>query len=55
MKTHFGKQIAHFRYGRNEKTNVAQHILEKNHSVDERSLRLLRTVNNNRFLGAYES
>ena len=47
--------MAHLRYGRTEKSSVAQHAFDNSHRIDINNLKLLRNVTNNRQLDAFES
>ncbi|KAJ8933861.1 hypothetical protein NQ318_012432 [Aromia moschata] len=47
--------MAHLKYGRTEKSFVAQHAFDNNHRIDINNLKLIRNVTNNRQLDAFES
>ena len=53
--TRFKEHMAHLRYGRTEKSSVAQHAFDNSHRIDIDNLKLLRNVTNNRQLDAFES
>ncbi|KAJ8951692.1 hypothetical protein NQ318_012234 [Aromia moschata] len=47
--------MAHLKYGRTEKSCVAQHAFDNNHRIDINNLKLIRSVTNSRQLDAFES
>ncbi|KAJ8974279.1 hypothetical protein NQ317_012595 [Molorchus minor] len=49
------KHMAHLKYGRTDKSSVAQHAFDNNHRIDINNLKLIRNVTNNRQLDAFES
>ena len=53
--TRFKEHRAHLRFRRFEKSSVAQHIFESDHHIDDTCLRLVRSVNNCKFLNIFES
>lgn len=53
--TRHKEHLAHIRFNRPEKSGVAKHCLEENHSIDKSSLKLIKQVNNYRHLDAVES
>ncbi|KAJ8951643.1 hypothetical protein NQ318_012314, partial [Aromia moschata] len=53
--TRFNEHMAHLKYGRTEKSCVAQHAFENNHRIDINNLKLIRNVTNSRQLDAFES
>ena len=55
IQTRFKEHMAHLKYGRTEKSSVAQHAFDNNHRIDKNNLRLIRNVRNNRQLDAFES
>ncbi|KAJ8962600.1 hypothetical protein NQ318_000993, partial [Aromia moschata] len=53
--TRFKEHMAHLKYGRTEKSCVAQHAFDNNHMIDINNLKLIRNVTNSRQLDAFES
>ncbi|KAJ8961586.1 hypothetical protein NQ317_013064 [Molorchus minor] len=53
--TRFKEHMAHLKYGRTDKSSVAQHAFDNNHRIDINNLKLIRNVTNNRQLDAFES
>ncbi|KAJ8949363.1 hypothetical protein NQ318_012027 [Aromia moschata] len=53
--TKFKEHMAHLKYGRTEKSCVAQHAFDNNHRIDINNLKLIRNVTNSRQLDAFES
>ncbi|KAJ8946038.1 hypothetical protein NQ318_023287 [Aromia moschata] len=53
--TRFKEHMAHLKYGRTEKSCVAQHAFDNNHRIDINNLKLIRNVTNSRQLDAFES
>lgn len=53
--TRFKEHMAHKKYGRFEKSSVAQHIFDNDHRIDVSNLKLVKAVNNSKFLNIYES
>ncbi|KAJ8947663.1 hypothetical protein NQ318_009547 [Aromia moschata] len=53
--TRFKEHMAHLKYGRTEKSCVAQHAFDNNHRIDINNLKLIRNVTNSRLLDAFES
>ncbi|KAJ8942119.1 hypothetical protein NQ318_000714 [Aromia moschata] len=53
--TRFKEHMAHLKYGRTEKSCVAQHAFDNNHRIDTNNLKLIRNVRNSRQLDAFES
>ncbi|KAJ8939515.1 hypothetical protein NQ318_022233 [Aromia moschata] len=53
--TRFKEHMAHLKYGRTEKSCVAQHAFDNNHRIDINNLQLIRNVTNSRQLDAFES
>ncbi|KAJ8976828.1 hypothetical protein NQ317_011824 [Molorchus minor] len=53
--TRFKEHMAHLKYGRTDKSSVAQHAFDNNHRIDINNLKLIRNVTNNRQLNAFES
>ena len=51
----FKEHVAHVKYGRVEKSSLAEHVLNTGHFVEIDNLKLLKPVNNIRKLDAYES
>lgn len=51
----FKEHMAHLRYGRIEKSSVAEHVFNKEHKIDLGNLKLVRSVVNFKKLDAYES
>ncbi|KAJ8951718.1 hypothetical protein NQ318_012568 [Aromia moschata] len=47
--------MAHLKYGRTEKSCVAQHAFDNNHRIYINNLKLIRNVTNSRQLDAFES
>lgn len=55
IQTRFKEHMAHLKYGRTEKSSVAQHAFDNNHRIDISNLRLIRNITNSRQLDAFES
>ncbi|CAG9818791.1 unnamed protein product [Phaedon cochleariae] len=55
IKTRFKEHIAHLKYGRLDKSCVAEHMFNHNHNTHITNLKLVKQVNNIRKLDAYES
>ncbi|KAJ8953192.1 hypothetical protein NQ318_003229 [Aromia moschata] len=53
--TRFKERMAYLKYGRTEKSCVAQHAFDNNHRIDINNLKLIRNVTNSRQLDAFES
>ncbi|KAJ8980435.1 hypothetical protein NQ317_002078 [Molorchus minor] len=53
--TRFKEHMAHLKYGRTDKSSVAQDAFDNNHRIDINNLKLIRNVTNNRQLDAFES
>ncbi|KAJ8956538.1 hypothetical protein NQ318_019261, partial [Aromia moschata] len=53
--TRFKEHMAHLKYGRTQKSCVAQHAFDNNHRIDINNLKLIRNVTNSRQLDAFES
>ena len=53
--TRFKEHLAQIRYGRPDKSCVAEHIVDKEHCIDLNNLKLIKQVSNYRQLDAYES
>ncbi|KAJ8941629.1 hypothetical protein NQ318_000335, partial [Aromia moschata] len=53
--TRFKEHMAHLKYGRTEKSCVAQHAFDNNHRIYINNLKLIRYVTNSRQLDAFES
>ncbi|KAJ8945974.1 hypothetical protein NQ318_017090 [Aromia moschata] len=53
--TRFKDHMAHLKYGRTEKSCVAQHAFDNNHRIDINNLKLIRNVTNSRQLDDFES
>ncbi|KAJ8952514.1 hypothetical protein NQ318_003310 [Aromia moschata] len=53
--TRFKEHMAHLKYGRTEKSCVAQHAFDNNHRIDINNLKLIRNVTNSRQLDAFEN
>jgi hypothetical protein len=53
--TRFKEHMAHRKFGRFEKSSAAQHIFESDHRIHETNLKLVRSVNNCKFLNIFES
>ncbi|KAJ8944976.1 hypothetical protein NQ318_018440, partial [Aromia moschata] len=53
--TRFKEHMAHLKYGRTEKSCVAQHAFDNNHRIDINILKLIRNETNSRQLDAFES
>ncbi|KAJ8946347.1 hypothetical protein NQ318_004237 [Aromia moschata] len=53
--TRFKEHMAHLKYGRTEKSCVAQHAFDNNHRIDINNLKLIRNVTNSGQLDAFES
>ncbi|KAJ8962375.1 hypothetical protein NQ318_018359 [Aromia moschata] len=51
----FKEHMAHLKYGRTEKSCVAQHAFGNNHRIDINNLKVTRNVTNGRQLDAFES
>ncbi|KAJ8940907.1 hypothetical protein NQ318_017498 [Aromia moschata] len=51
--TRFKEHTAHLKYGRTEKSCVAQHDFDNNHRIDKNNLKLIRNVTNSRQLGCF--
>ncbi|KAJ8938025.1 hypothetical protein NQ318_004244 [Aromia moschata] len=49
------QHMAHLKYGRTEKSCVAQHAFDNNHRIDMNNLKLIRNVTNSGQLDAFES
>ncbi|KAJ8933054.1 hypothetical protein NQ318_014942 [Aromia moschata] len=49
------EHMAHLKYGRTERSCVAQHAFDSNHRIDINNLKLIRNVTNSRQLDAFES
>jgi hypothetical protein len=47
--------MAHRKFGRFEKSSVVRHIFESDRRIDETNLKLVRSVNNCKFLNIFES
>ena len=47
--------MAHLKYGRTEKSCVAEHAFDNNHRISLENLKLLNNVTDRRSLNAYES
>ncbi|KAJ8944156.1 hypothetical protein NQ318_013396 [Aromia moschata] len=54
-KEKFKEHMAHLKYGRTEKSCVAQHAFDNKHRIDINNLKLIRNVTNSRQLDAFES
>lgn len=52
--TRFKGHVAHLKYDRPEKSSVAQHSFDNNHRIDVSNLKLIKNVNYNRLLDAFE-
>ena len=55
VKTRFKEHVAHIRYGRSDKSSVADHVLGTGHYIGIDNVKLIKAVNSNRKLDAYES
>ncbi|KAJ8943152.1 hypothetical protein NQ318_022893, partial [Aromia moschata] len=53
--TRFKEHMAHLKYGRTEKSCVAQHAFDNKHRIDINNLKLIRNVTNSRQLDAFKS
>ncbi|KAJ8941391.1 hypothetical protein NQ318_011828 [Aromia moschata] len=53
--TRFKEHMAHLKYGRTEKSYVAQYAFDNNHRIVINNLKLIRNVTNIRQLDAFES
>lgn len=53
--TRFKEHMAHLKYGRTEKSAVAQHAFENDHRINMNNLKLIRNVTDPRQLDAFES
>ena len=53
--TRFKEHLAQIRYGRPDKSCVAEHIVDNEHCIDLNNLKLIKQVSNYRQLDAYES
>ncbi|KAJ8938030.1 hypothetical protein NQ318_003334 [Aromia moschata] len=53
--TRFKEHMAHLKYGRTERSCVAQHAFDNNHRIDINNLKLIRNVTNSRQLDVFES
>ncbi|KAJ8954527.1 hypothetical protein NQ318_000760, partial [Aromia moschata] len=53
--TRFKEHMAHLKYGRTEKSCVAQHAFDNNHRIDINNLKSIRNVTNSRQLDAFKS
>ncbi|KAJ8981827.1 hypothetical protein NQ317_003871 [Molorchus minor] len=53
--TRFKEHMAHLKYGRIDKSSVAQHAFDNNHRIDINNLSLVKNVTNNRQLDGFES
>ncbi|KAJ8944971.1 hypothetical protein NQ318_018435 [Aromia moschata] len=51
----FKEHMAHLKYGRTEKSCVAQHAFDNNHRIDINNSKLIRNVTKRRQLDAFES
>lgn len=51
----FKEHFAHLKYNEKEKSSVAEHMLENSHSFSLQNLKLIRNVNSNYELDAFES
>ncbi|KAJ8969079.1 hypothetical protein NQ317_016352 [Molorchus minor] len=47
--------MAHLKYGRTDKSSVAQHAFDNNHRIDINNLSFIRNITNNRQLDAFDS
>ncbi|KAJ8951324.1 hypothetical protein NQ318_008228 [Aromia moschata] len=54
-RSRFKEHMAHLKYGRTEKSCVAQHAFDNNHRIDINNLNLIENVTNSRQLDAFES
>lgn len=55
VTTRFKEHMAHLRFGRFERSSVAQHIYENDHIININNVKLIRAITNCKFLDAWES
>lgn len=55
LQVRFKEHMAHLKYGRTEKSSIAEHAFDHDHTISIDNLKLLKNVSQNRFLDAFES